>query len=430
MVERRVLYVCHNHPSIRPGGVETYALELYEGMREHPGWTPALLARCGPPYGPRASSEEKGGVSRVEGDPNQYLLHTELDDWDWFLGASRDKAILTDSLRQLLLAQRPDVVHLHHTLFIGYDAIRLIRTVLPRARIVYTLHEFLPICHRSGQLLRTGTDEPCLQESPRRCHECFPGIPPEDFFLRKRWIQSQLAPVDRFIAPSRFLLERYVDWGIPRAKLRFEDYGRRKPRRPAPLRATSRPAHIGFFGQLSPHKGVNVLLAAMRQLARAGTQARLWIHGTNLDLQSDRFQREFRALLTDAGEAVTLAGAYSADELPSLMANIDWVVVPSLWWENSPLVIQEAFLHGRPVICSDIGGMAEKVDDGVSGLHFRAGDAESLARALARAVDSQDLWRSLRAGIPSVHTMDAHVRTLAGMYGELLEHDRARRAAA
>ena len=56
------------------------------------------------------------------------------------------------------------------------------------------------------------------------------------------------------------------------------------------------------------------------------------------------------------------------------MAEIDWVVVPSIWWENSPLVIQEAFLHGRPVICSDIGGMAEKVRHGVDGLHFRVGD--------------------------------------------------------
>ena len=72
------------------------------------------------------------------------------------------------------------------------------------------------------------------------------------------------------------------------------------------------------------------------------------------------------------------------------MASVDWVVVPSIWWENSPLVIQEAFLHGRPVICSDIGGMAEKVDDGVNGLHFRTGDPRSLAQAIRRATSSPD----------------------------------------
>jgi hypothetical protein len=67
------------------------------------------------------------------------------------------------------------------------------------------------------------------------------------------------------------------------------------------------------------------------------------------------------------------------------MGDVDWVVVPSVWWENSPLVIQEAFQRGRPVICSDIGGMAEKVADGVDGLHFRAGDPEALAATIARA---------------------------------------------
>ena len=76
---------------------------------------------------------------------------------------------------------------------------------------------------------------------------------------------------------------------------------------------------------------------------------------------------------------MTLVGRYDHQRSAALMRNIDWVIVPSIWWENSPLVIQEAFMYGRPVICSDIGGMAEKVRDGVDGLHFRAGDAQDLA---------------------------------------------------
>src|SRR5207244_4345149 len=66
----------------------------------------------------------------------------------------------------------------------------------------------------------------------------------------------------------------------------------------------------------------------------------------------------------------TLVGRYSRDELSRLLSHIDWVVVPSVWWENSPLVIQDAFLHERPVICSNIGGMAEKVIDGVKWTPF------------------------------------------------------------
>ena len=93
---------------------------------------------------------------------------------------------------------------------------------------------------------------------------------------------------------------------------------------------------------------------------------------------------------------MTFAGRYNYAELASLMSNVDWIVVPSIWWENSPLVIQEAFHFGRPVICSDIGGMAEKVDDGVNGLHFRAGDPTSLARTIKRAAEEPQLWERLR----------------------------------
>ena len=69
-----------------------------------------------------------------------------------------------------------------------------------------------------------------------------------------------------------------------------------------------------------------------------------------------------------------------------MMSNVDWVVVPSRWWEGSPLVIQDAFLYGRPVICGDIGAMAEKVAHEVNGLHFAVADPWSLADAVCRAV--------------------------------------------
>ena len=86
-------------------------------------------------------------------------------------------------------------------------------------------------------------------------------------------------------------------------------------------------------------------------------------------------------------------GAYRAEDLPGLMAAVDWVVVPSIWWENAPLVIQEAFLHRRPVITSAIGGMAEMVRDGVDGLHAPADDPAGLAAVLARAVGIRNSGR-------------------------------------
>jgi glycosyltransferase involved in cell wall biosynthesis len=285
--------------------------------------------------------------------------------------------------------------------------------------IVYTLHEFLPICHRNGQLVRTTTEKPCREESPRRCHECFPEVSPQEFFMRKRFIQSQMSLVDRFIAPSSFLRDRFVDWGLPPDKVVTEEYGR-LPVTAAPTRTRRTRNRLVFIGQLSYFKGINVLLEAMKRLQDDEVDVHLSVYGANLELQPDEFRSEFAGLLEATKETVTFEGEFNHDDLPTIMADADWVVVPSVWWENSPLVIQEAGQHRRPVIASDIGGMAEKVHDGVSGLHFRAADPGSLAETIARAIGTRKLWDELQSRIEPPYEMDEHVRSLTRQYKELL----------
>ena len=165
-----VLYVVHNHPSVMPGGAETYALELYEAMRESDRYDAMLLARTGPPVSRGGRVHEGTLLEPVGGDPNQYYFHTDIEDYDWLLSTSRNKDVYTKFYRDFLLAVRPDIVHFQHTLFFGYDILRETRRTLPDAAIVYTLHEYVPICHNNGQMFRT-TGERCLQASPRRCHD-------------------------------------------------------------------------------------------------------------------------------------------------------------------------------------------------------------------------------------------------------------------
>jgi glycosyltransferase involved in cell wall biosynthesis len=424
MSRKKVLYVIHGHPAIRPGGAEGYTLELYEAMRESPDFEPILLARNGPPHSP--PTDHEGTRSALVGnDPNQFLFETDAGNYEWLFGRSGNKVPLTRYYRDFLLAHKPDVVHFQHTLFMGYDMIRATRRTLPSAAIVYTLHEYLPICHRHGQMVRTDGDELCLVESPRRCHECFPAIPANEFLARKRFIQSHFDEVDMFLAPSLFLMDRYVDWGIPPDKIRFEEYGRRSFEPLREMDGNRRRNRFGYFGQFSHYKGVNVLLKAMAILAEDDTDARLWLHGANLDIQPQDFQDEFKELLKEAENNVFLVGRYEPHEQRRLMAAMDWVVIPSRWWENSPLVIQEAFAYGRPVICSDIGGMAEKVTDGVNGLHFRVGDPISLAQTIETAVSTPALWSRLRSRINPPYSMDDHTAELTRLYAGLLGRVRA-----
>ena len=428
MAKTRVLYVLHNHPTLFPGGAEMYALELFDALRGSHEIEPVLVARADLHQARERGLYAGSTFKTVEGDPQQYFMFTDFDQFDPILGTSLAKSLYTSEFADFLRAQQPDIVHFQHTHIIGYDVVTMARRVLPDAPILYTLHEYLPICLREGQMIRTERmgNALCTHASPRRCSECYPWLSPQDFFMRERFIKSHLANVDLFLSPSRFLRKRYIEWGIASERIRFEELGRPHTE-PLPEPPGERLRNrIAFFGQLTPFKGAETLLEAMKVLAQRETGVHLSLHGAYVEYFADTYGREFAELLDEMGDNVTYAGAYAHADLPRLMRNVDWVVLPSRWWENSPLVVQEAFMHGRPVICSGIGGLAEKVDDGVNGLHFNVGDADSLASVIERAVTEPGLWQRLRAGIPAVYTVGDHVESLTGIYREQLELKRQR----
>jgi glycosyltransferase involved in cell wall biosynthesis len=136
---------------------------------------------------------------------------------------------------------------------------------------------------------------------------------------------------------------------------------------------------------------------------------RLTIHGARLELNGPDYIALFRRLLAKTAARVHFAGPYARRGLYRLMAAVDWVVVPSIWWENSPLVIEEALAHRRPVLCSDIGGMAEWVRPGKDGFHFPVGDAIELARLLAWLADDDAVWEGLQKTMRRPTTIAAAV---------------------
>ena len=102
------------------------------------------------------------------------------------------------------------------------------------------------------------------------------------------------------------------------------------------------------------------------------------------------------------------------------MIAMDAIVTPSIWWENSPLVIQEAFAAGKPVICSDIGGMAEKVRHGVDGLHFETGNPGHLAQLLARLARKPSLIDELSQSVQAPLDTDLRLNDYLKIYADLL----------
>ena len=138
---------------------------------------------------------------------------------------------------------------------------------------------------------------------------------------------------------------------------------------------------------------------------------RVSLHG-GLGWAEAEFRAAFQAKLAAAEPLAQHLGPYDRADVMGLMRAVDWVVVPSTWWENAPLVIHEARAAGRPVICSGIGGMAELVEDGVNGLNVPPGDVAALAETMQLAAADADRWdRMARAVAPASHAAfdEAHL---------------------
>ena len=411
----RVLIISHGHPSYSIGGAEVASHALFRGINAQPDHDAFYLSRAPSSIRRHAATP----LMSLRHGEREAFLHTGA--WDEFWLSNSGLTELEGAFASYLERINPDVVHFHHVIGLGMEAIALTRRVLPQARLVITFHEYLSICANHGQMVKTGRHALCSTASPSLCNVCIPQHSPAEFFAREQHFRSHLLLADAYVSPSHFLRDRYVAWGLPAERFRVLENGVDGSAVPVrPLPPGGRRDRFAFFGQITEFKGLPIVLDAVSRIPdEVWGSATLSVFGGNLEFQPEAFQRRFQALVEAAGRRVRFHGSYRQEELAGLMAEIDWVVVPSIWWENSPVVIQEAFLHRRPVIASGIGGMAEKIRNGLDGLHFRAGSPESLADKLVRCLQEDDLWAELSAGTPTPPDLSIFASEHVALYRDL-----------
>src|SRR5262249_43831079 len=151
---------------------------------------------------------------------------------------------------------------------------------------------------------------------------------------------------------------RYISCGLPAHKIVHTKYGMRVYARKV-RKDTSRPVRFGYIGALHAHKGVDLLLEAFNELKCGAT---LSIYGSvfGSPVSQNYWQRVQAQQLSN----IAFHGAYKNQDVGEILSEIDVIIVPSVWYENSPLTIHEAFMAGVPVITADQGGMAEAVRNG------------------------------------------------------------------
>ncbi|WP_424810406.1 glycosyltransferase [Roseococcus sp. YIM B11640] len=411
-VPRRVCVVSHAHPDFSRGGGEIAAYRQHQ-MQRAAGWRSIFVA---------------ASVLNTEQAARQSLptvMPYEKDEYVFaFSGMTEDRLSWNDSLQRQALVRflaglDVDVYHFHHYWRIGFDLVAELKEARPDATFVITLHEMLAICLHHGQMIKTRGRELCRSEAPLRCLSCFPQETLDSLALRKAYMISGLRRFDHIIYCSEFLRSRYRAWGLDGPGSVLENYlgdAMWRVRRLEPSGENS--MRFAFFGQPTEFKGLDILIRAMALLPKPGVGEpfpTLTIFGADL-ADVTRMFPDLETIIEDAGPSIVMAGRYDPADVLDLMQSVGWVLVPSIWWENSPVVIQEARRAGTPLIVSDIGGMAEKVHHEVDGLHFRRASPSDLARVIMRASDPA-LHERIARSQRDVITRDEFLAGLSEAFG-------------
>lgn len=346
-----------------------------------------------------------------------------------------DNPWVGDHLREMIQGFRPDLFHLVS----GYLLTGRALEVAAAAEIpaVVSLTDFWFLCRRTT-LLRTNGELSTVPPDPVRCARCVaeesrryrwlgraaPGL--MDWYWRQqhgavqlqherqRFLLAALRRARYLISPSEFLRGLFVQAGLPAERLVYVRQGRDFEAL-TPERLAKAPApelRLVYLGQIAEHKGLHVLIDALRRLPEAPIQLTLYGDPGHFPRYTRRLQQ-----LAAGDPRIRLAGNYQGQlELHEVFQRADAMVMPSLWYENSPNVILEAFAHRTPVLASRLGGMAEMVVDGQNGLCFAPGDAADLARVLQRLLDEHGALARLSAGIQPPKTIAQELDELEAVY--------------
>ena len=436
----KIIKVIHGYPMRYNAGSEVYSQTLCHGLaerhqvhvftREEDAFAPDFRMRAEP-------DEDDPRISvHVVNNPR-------LRDRYRATGIDQRFAELLDRVR-------PDIVHVGHLNHLSTSLLR--EAALREVPIVFTLHDYWVMCPR-GQFMQMFPEDPsnlwaaCDGQADRKCAErCyaryFSGASDEreadvaywtDWVGRRmRHVREMAEMVDLFIAPARYLRDRYRDaFGLPERKLVYLDYGFARSRMSSRHRTEGEPFTFGYIGTHIPAKGIHDLLRAFGRI-RGDPRLRIW--GRPRGQDTDALKGIAAALPVGVAERVEWLPEYKNQAIVrDVFDRCDAIVVPSVWVENSPLVIHEAQQARVPVITANAGGMAEYVCHEVNGLLFEHRSVESLAVAMQRLADDPALAARLGArgylftesgDIPDI---GEHVRDVEHLYEQVLGRHRSAR---
>jgi glycosyltransferase involved in cell wall biosynthesis len=446
----KILFVSNGYPPRQWAGTETYTAGIAQELQKRGHQVQVLCGGDwdnGPSYWNGCTDEEYQGVSvrrlhlnwMKAPDPFRYLY---------------DNRRVADYTAGYLAKIQPDLVHVTSCERLSASVLRAVkRAGLP---LVLSLTDFWFLCPQITLLRSDGencdgltTAWDCLrcklyhtkayrwpslflsEQSVSRLLTAVSKHPTltrqrglrgyaGDMQDRKIFLRQALSLTDERITASHFVHDLFVENGVE-LPIRVQPYGHDLSwLRGYVGKSASTNIRIGFIGQILPSKGVHLLLRAASELQdELGDRFSLLVYG-NMDKQPE-YSVQLRELASTV-KCVQFCGTYAHEDSARIFTNLDILVVPSVWYDF-PLIVYEAFATKTPVIATNLGGMAEAVQHGVTGLLFERGDVDDLAKQIRQLIENPSLAKSMKNQIPPVKTIAEEVNEFETIYHQLTNSD-------
>lgn len=316
---------------------------------------------------------------------------------------------------QFLNEIKPDIIHFGH---LNYLSTNLVKISKKRGfQSIFTLHDYWLYCPR-GQLINRRDESLCDDIDFESCLECLDEYLVNENNAKDRikqrldHIQKNVVNyVNMFISPSKFLLNKMAELGIPKEKMVYLDYGFNYEYFSDYKKKPSEKIRFGYIGRIIPTKGVHLIIDAFNRITDENTELFIYGSSSNVPYLESR----------STNQNIHFKGYYNNWEIAKVLAEIDILIVPSIWFENSPLVIHEASLARIPVIATDLGGMAEYVRNNVNGLLFERNNVDDLLEKIMMFIRNPNLIDELGNNTIYVQSAEEHAKSVEEIYFKILK---------
>ncbi|MGD0336268.1 MAG: glycosyltransferase family 4 protein [Candidatus Omnitrophota bacterium] len=386
-----------------------------------------------------------------------YALNRTFDSCNSF-GEVYDNEKIDKVFANVLDEIKPDVVHIQHLLFLSLGIVREAKK--RKIPVVFTINDYWLFCHK-GQLLKEDYSI-CQCVDINHCRKClrsqlslsahaayfynrlrtrlpYPllqviknaylyfsgkiGLSPQDkdTMLKDRYARAlEVAnSVDIMISPSEFARKVFIACGVAEDKIIHSPYGLIRSDKAISARKPAKAVTFGYLGTVLPMKGIEILLDAFRAIKHL--DIRLLVFGKLHPYVGYEGYSRLISKQVRQDKRVRLMGEFDNAQAPAVFSQFDCLVVPSIWPENAPLVIQEAFWAKTPVIASRIGGIPELIREDIDGLLFNPGDTQDLRAKMESFIEKPEIIERLRKNILPPKGMEEHAVEIENIYTELIE---------